>query len=197
MFSLAIFTIAGTNFCYMVILPKDEVDRKSRYLLKLANKGELQNKKFNELFFQSESKQVELLVIVVDVADLDKAKLWVKNYIENNYVDDRKNDITNLDDIYHDKVSTVVMLKHSEEPGFVVILTNNYDRVAADRDMALHWYKLVATKLPRLDAMIKRSGIEGMYHQVILSGDRGTCVDKAQEMLTKYSDDIRCLNYNF
>lgn len=197
MYNLAILSIAGTPFCYMTLLTNDEVNSKSKYLLRLANKGTLPNKTFNQHFFNAESRQVELLVVTTNVNDLHEAKAWVKRYIESNYTDEKQNNITNLDEIYHGKVTTVVMIKHSEDPGFVVVVTNNYDKINVSHEMVVNWYYKLSEKLPRLAAMIKRSGIADTYHQVITSGDRDTCMAKATEMLQKYADDIRCLNYTF
>lgn len=195
--NLIILTIANTPYCYMTLAPDSEVNKRSKSLLYKANKGELPNKKFNELFFQSDSKQVELLVISAPSANLQETKTWVRSYIEGNFSDEKQNNITNLDEIYHGKITTVVMIKHSEDPGFAVIVTNNYDKITVDHDVMMRWYSALGQKLPRLGAMIKRSGINDTYHQVIVSGDRDTCVSKAEEMLQKYSDDIRCLNYTF
>lgn len=195
--NLIILTIANTPYCYMTLAPDSEVNKRSKSLLYKANKGELPNKKFNELFFQSDSKQVELLVISAPSANLQETKTWVRSYIEGNFSDEKQNNITNLDEIYHGKITTVVMIKHSEDPGFVIIITNNYDKINTGHDVVIKWYETLSQKLPRLAAMIKRSGINDTYHQVIMRGDRDTCVSKADEMLQKYSDDIRCLNYTF
>lgn len=195
--NLIILTIANTPYCYMVLVPDEEVNRKSRSLLYNANKGNIPNKKFNELFFASDAKQAELIVINSSTNTKEEANTWVRSYIEGNYSDEQQNNITNLDEIYHGKITTVVMIKHSEDPGFVVVVTNNYDKINVDHSVVMRWYEALGQKLPRLGAMIKRSGINDTYHQVIISGDRDTCTTKAQEMLTKYSDDIRCLNYTF
>lgn len=197
MYQIAMLIITGTSYCYLLLLPLNEIKTKSKSLLNKANKGELPNKSFNDRLLVSESKHVDLVTIPTPHKDKDEAIVWFKQYIDEHYPGDKQQLVTNYNECYHQQVTTLLMIKHTEDPGFVVIITQHYDKLSADRNITQQWYQKLGEKLPRLAGMIQRSGVDEMYHQVLLSGDKISCVNKATELLNKYVDDIRCLNYTF
>lgn len=85
-----------------------------------------------------------------------------------------------------------LMIKHDEDPGFVVSVTRN---LIAFRKDHTGYYKAMANKLPRFKRMLERYQGHGFYYQVITEGSEDRCRRKAREMLMKYQDDIRCLNF--
>lgn len=85
-----------------------------------------------------------------------------------------------------------IMIKHDEDPGFVVLVTRDVHAFRQDHDK---FYKAMANKLPRFKRMLERYQGHGFYYQVITEGSEDRCRSKAREMLMKYQDDIRCLNF--
>lgn len=85
-----------------------------------------------------------------------------------------------------------IMIKHTEDPGFVVMVTRNLHGV---NDNPQRYYQAVHKKLPRFARMYDRYQGHDLYYQVITSGSEDRCRGKAREMLAKYVDDIRCLNF--
>ncbi|QXO10272.1 hypothetical protein pEaSNUABM37_00313 [Erwinia phage pEa_SNUABM_37] len=85
-----------------------------------------------------------------------------------------------------------IMIKHTEDPGFVVLVTRD---VRAVEENPQRYYQAVYKKLPRFARMVDRYQGEDLYYQVITAGSEDRCRNKAREMLAKYVDDIRCLNF--
>lgn len=85
-----------------------------------------------------------------------------------------------------------IMIKHTEDPGFVVMVTRHLQAVA---DNPNRYYDAVSKKLPRFARMYNRYQGNDLYYQVITSGSEDRCRGKAREMLAKYVDDSRCLNF--
>lgn len=85
-----------------------------------------------------------------------------------------------------------IMIKHTEDPGFVVFMTR---RLNAFEKNPTALYNALCNKLPRFGRLYNRYQGQDIYYQVIAKGDEAVCRKKSQEMLTKYVDDIRCLNF--
>lgn len=85
-----------------------------------------------------------------------------------------------------------VMIKHTEDPGFVVLVTRNLTEFQREPGK---FYAALTKKLPRFGRMYTRYNGEEIYYQVITHGSEDRCRSKAREMLNKYVDDIRCLNF--
>lgn len=91
-----------------------------------------------------------------------------------------------------DDVCACIMIKHTEDPGFVVFVTRKLN--AFEKNPAV-LYTALCNKLPRFGRMHNRYQGQGIYYQIIAKGDEAVCRKKSQEMLAKYVDDIRCLNF--
>jgi len=89
-------------------------------------------------------------------------------------------------------VCACIMIKHTEDPGFVVVMTR---RLNAFMKNPPALYNALKAKLPRFGRMYDRCQGHDIYYQVITKGDEAVCRKKSQEMLAKYVDDIRCLNF--
>lgn len=85
-----------------------------------------------------------------------------------------------------------IMIKHTEDPGFVVFMTR---RLNAFEKNPTALYNALCNKLPRFGRLYNRYQGQDIYYQVIAKGDEAVCRKKSQEMLAKYVDDIRCLNF--
>lgn len=85
-----------------------------------------------------------------------------------------------------------VMIKHTEDPGFVVLFTR---KLSAFKTNPKVLYEALRKKLPRFGRMFDRYQGEDLYFQVITEGAEAVCLKKTNEMLAKYKDDIRCLNF--
>lgn len=85
-----------------------------------------------------------------------------------------------------------IMIKHDEDPGFVVLVTRD---VVKFRENQIPYYAAVMKKMPRFKRMYERYNGSGVYYQIITEGSEDRCRRKAREMLMKYQDDIRCLNF--
>lgn len=203
MYVLAILTVSGTDTKHFSIINEDDLERKSATLLRLAQEGMLKNKHFNNALTESASQNVDLLVLSDKYETEDAAKEAVIKCI-NELVKDpsyRPGEVTNagnwINSIDYAEYKDVAeyatfILKHSEDPGFIVWVTKDVKQFFNNKDIT---YKLLADRLPRFERMLKRFGPDDLYHQVIVSGSKETCQKKANEMLTRYVDDIRCLNF--
>lgn len=85
-----------------------------------------------------------------------------------------------------------VMIKHTEDPGFVVLVTRN---LTGFQENPNRYYQALFNKLPRFKKLYERYQGQDLYYQVITQGSEDRSRSKAREMLNKYVDDIRCLNF--
>lgn len=257
MYAVLILTISGTDTKHISVIDEDNQDAKIATQLRLAQEGMIKNKHFNKALEESESQNVDSLVLYSDTATEKDAKQMVYKYISDlasqrdydlrtitnigdwldipgyivfedgdkqytssivraiNHLDCWKammtlnprptehwpRDITFIDTSAFPTValkddqpecSACVMIKHEEDPGFVVLLTRDIFKFEENPNL---YYNVLINKLPRFKRMYDRYDGFGIYYQIITNGSEERCRAKAREMLTKYMNDIRCLNF--
>lgn len=91
----------------------------------------------------------------------------------------------------HNARSITYILRHSDDPGFYIGSTT-----VPKMRFSTHLSKLKSNKhgTPKLQALIKLKGAEGLYPEIVFEGTEEECRAKEQELVTLYKDDPNLLN---